>query len=164
MLLPQPRRICVSNVVQGKLAVKNWINFGGNPGHHLDTGIVFRIRHYWEIRKVVNRHKCVARTDSRDGGTGKTCLGRGMHCPSAFSFCFEWWNTEVMVGAECSTMTFAHCTVCTDASPVTAKSECKKCDEGYALSEDNSSCISAYSPLLVAVNQNIHHLTSQRTI
>jgi len=33
---------------------------GGDPDHRLDSGIVFRIRHYWEIRKVViNRHKTV---------------------------------------------------------------------------------------------------------
>ena len=25
-----------------------------------DTGIVFRIRHFWEIRKVVNGHKSAA--------------------------------------------------------------------------------------------------------
>jgi len=30
------------------------LHFGGDPDHHLDTGIVFRIRHYWEIWKVVN--------------------------------------------------------------------------------------------------------------
>ena len=29
------------------------LNFGSDPDHRLDTGIVFRIRHYWEIRKVV---------------------------------------------------------------------------------------------------------------
>ena len=28
------------------------LNFGGDPDHRLHTGIVFRIRHYWEIRKV----------------------------------------------------------------------------------------------------------------
>jgi len=32
---------------------------------------------------VVNGHKCAAHTDSPDGGTGKTCLGGGMHRPSA---------------------------------------------------------------------------------
>jgi len=31
-----------------------WLNFGGDPHHRLDTGIVFLIRHYWEIRKMVN--------------------------------------------------------------------------------------------------------------
>jgi len=62
--------------------VNKRLNFGGDPYHRLDTGIVFRIRHYWEIRKVVNGH---AHTDSPDGGTGKTYLGRGMHCPSASS-------------------------------------------------------------------------------
>ena len=33
----------------------------------------FRIRHSWEIQKVINGHN----------GSGKTCVGRGMHCPSA---------------------------------------------------------------------------------
>jgi len=44
--------------------VGNWppnkkLNFGGDPDHRLDTGIVFRIRHYWEIRKVVNGHSFI---------------------------------------------------------------------------------------------------------
>jgi len=62
------------------------LNVGGDPDHRLDTGIVFRIRHYWEIRKVVDGHKSAAHTDSPDGGTGKTCLGGRIHCPSASSF------------------------------------------------------------------------------
>jgi len=62
------------------------LHFGGDPGHYLDTGIVFRIRHCWEIRKVVNGYKSAAHTDSPDGGAGKTCLGGGMHCPSASSW------------------------------------------------------------------------------
>jgi len=41
--------------------------------------VVFRIRHYWEIRKVVNGHKSAAYTDSPYEGTGKTCLG-GRSC------------------------------------------------------------------------------------
>ena len=49
------------------------------------SGIVFRIRHYWEIQKVVNGHKSAVHTDSPDGDTGKTCLGRGVHCPCASS-------------------------------------------------------------------------------
>jgi len=61
------------------------LNFVGDPDHRLDTGIVFRIRHYFEIRKVVNGHKSAAHTDSPDGGTGKTCLDGGMHCPIASS-------------------------------------------------------------------------------
>jgi len=65
---------------QGRLAMNKQL-FGGDPHHRLDRGIVFRIRHYWEIRKVVNRHESTAHTDSPDGGTGKTCLGGGMHCP-----------------------------------------------------------------------------------
>jgi len=61
------------------------LNFGGDPDDRLDTGIVFRIRHHWEIWKVVNGHKYAAHTDSTDGDTGKTCLGGGMHCPSVSS-------------------------------------------------------------------------------
>jgi len=38
----------------GNEPMKNWLNFGGDPDHHLDTEIVFRIRRYWEIRKVVS--------------------------------------------------------------------------------------------------------------
>jgi len=57
----------------------------GDPDHCLDTGMVFQICHYWEIWKVVNGHKTAAPTVSPDSGTGKTCLGRGMHCPSASS-------------------------------------------------------------------------------
>jgi len=56
------------------------LNFGGDPDHRLDTRIVFRIRHYWEIRKVVNGNISAAHTDSPHGGTGKTCLGGGLHC------------------------------------------------------------------------------------
>jgi len=45
-------------VGNGKL--NKCLHFGGDPDHRLDTGIVFRIRHYWEIRKVLNGHKYVA--------------------------------------------------------------------------------------------------------
>jgi len=41
----------------GNGLMKKWLNFGGDPDHGLDTGIVFQIRHYWEIRKVVNGRK-----------------------------------------------------------------------------------------------------------
>ena len=34
---------------------------------------------------MVNGHKSAAHTDSPDGGTGKTCLDGGVHCPSASS-------------------------------------------------------------------------------
>jgi len=65
----------------GNGPVNKWLHFGGHPDHRLDTGIVFRIRCYWEIRKVVNAHKSAAHSDSPDGGIGKTCLGGGMRCP-----------------------------------------------------------------------------------
>jgi len=48
--------------LSGKVAngpANNWLNFGGDPDHRLDTGIVCRIRHYWEIRKVVNGHSII---------------------------------------------------------------------------------------------------------
>jgi len=79
-------RICMK--FSGKVGngpLNKLLNFGGDPDHRLDTGIVFRIRHYWEKRKVVHGHKSAADTDSPDGGTGKSCLGGGMHCPSASS-------------------------------------------------------------------------------
>jgi len=65
----------------GNGPVNKRLNFGDDPDHCLDTGIVFRIRHYWEIRKVVNGHKSAAQTDSPDGGTGKTCLDSRRHRP-----------------------------------------------------------------------------------
>jgi len=61
------------------------LNFCGDPHNSLGTGIVFVIRHYWEIRKVVNGHKSAAHADAPDGGTGKTCLSGGIPCPSASS-------------------------------------------------------------------------------
>jgi len=37
----------------GSGPMKKWLNFGDDSDHRLNTVIVFRIRHYWEIRKVV---------------------------------------------------------------------------------------------------------------
>jgi len=66
--------------------VNKWLNFHGDPDHHLDAGVVFQIRHCWEIRKlIIIRHKSAGHTDMPDGGSGKTCLGGGMHYPSASS-------------------------------------------------------------------------------
>jgi len=92
LLLPLPRRIrnCHCLSVCWQLCAKSskwicmkfsgkvgngpwnkWLNFGGSPGPCLDTGIVFRICHCWEIRKVViNRHKSAGHTDSPDGSSG----------------------------------------------------------------------------------------------
>jgi len=81
------------------MPVNKWLNLGGDPDHRMDTGIVFQIHHHWEIWKVVNRHKSAAHTDlpvwqhlnllliliRQYGSTSKTCLDRGMHCPSASS-------------------------------------------------------------------------------
>jgi len=63
--------------------VNKRLNFGGDPDHRLDTGIVFLIRHLLGDTEVVNGHKSAAHTDSPYGGTGETCLGGGMHCPNA---------------------------------------------------------------------------------
>jgi len=62
------------------------IKFRWRSGSPSGYRIVFRIRHYWEIQKVVNAHKSAAHTVSLDGGTGKTCFGEGIHCPSASSW------------------------------------------------------------------------------
>jgi len=45
----------------GNGPVNNRLNFGGDPNHRLDTGIVFRNpdSHYWVIRKVVNGHSFI---------------------------------------------------------------------------------------------------------
>ena len=38
------------------MANEQVIKFWWRPDNRLDRGTVFRIRHYWEIRKVVNGH------------------------------------------------------------------------------------------------------------
>jgi len=43
----------------GNGPINKRLNFGGDPDHRLDTGIVFRVRHYWERRKVVNGHSLI---------------------------------------------------------------------------------------------------------
>jgi len=77
-LLPPPSSICnrplsLSNFAQklrklicmnfsGKVGngpMNKWLNFGGDPDHSLDTGIVFQICHYWEIWKVVKEHSFI---------------------------------------------------------------------------------------------------------
>jgi len=55
------KRICIK--FSGKIGngpMNEWLNFGGDPVHGLDIRIVFRIRHYWEIRKSVSTD-CAAR-------------------------------------------------------------------------------------------------------
>jgi len=66
------------------------LNFGGDPDYRLHTGIILlRIRNYSDGRYG----KCLTdihsfHTNSPDRGTGKTCIGGGMHCPSASSFLY----------------------------------------------------------------------------
>ena len=50
----------------GNGPVNKWLNFGGDPNHRLDTGIVFRIRHYCQIRKVVSTD-CAAQLNALAG-------------------------------------------------------------------------------------------------
>ena len=79
--------------------INKWLNFGEDPDHRLDTGIVFLIRHYREIQKVnqksdaASNHSftlirqmaavviwlhflCRSRTDLPDGGTDVATLVR----------------------------------------------------------------------------------------
>jgi len=44
----------------GNVPMNKRLHFDGDADHRLDTGIVFRIRHCWEIRKVVSTD-CAAR-------------------------------------------------------------------------------------------------------
>jgi len=54
-------RICMKfSRKVGNAPMNKWLNFSGDPDHHLDTGIVFRIHHYWKIRKVASTD-CAAR-------------------------------------------------------------------------------------------------------
>jgi len=56
LLAKKCERICMK--FSGKVAngpLKKMINFGGDPDHRLDTGFVFRILPYWEIRKCLRK-------------------------------------------------------------------------------------------------------------
>jgi len=46
------------------------LNFGGDLDHRPDTGIVFQIRHYWEIRKVISTDCPVRRCSTRHAPAG----------------------------------------------------------------------------------------------
>jgi len=43
----------------GNGSIDKRLHFGDDPDHRLDIAIVFRIHHYWEIRKVVNGHSFI---------------------------------------------------------------------------------------------------------
>jgi len=43
----------------GNGPMNKWLNFNGDPDHRLDSEIVFRIRHYRKIWKVVNGHSFI---------------------------------------------------------------------------------------------------------
>jgi len=50
--------------------MSKYLNFGGDPDHRLDIGIVFWIRHYWEIRKVVSTDCAARRCSARHALAG----------------------------------------------------------------------------------------------
>jgi len=43
----------------GNGSVNKRLHFGVDPDHRLATGIVFQIRHCWEVRKVINGHSFI---------------------------------------------------------------------------------------------------------
>jgi len=47
------------SITVGNEPLNNWLNFGLDPDYRRDTGIVFRICHSWEIRKVLNGHSSI---------------------------------------------------------------------------------------------------------
>ena len=106
----------------GKVAnetLNNWLNFGGDLGHRLDTGIVFRIRHYWEIWKVVNGHESAAHI-------GNTCLGGGMHGPSAFSFITARRNARIASAVLATAIPSVCLSVCLSVRPSVTRRYCVK--------------------------------------
>jgi len=50
--------------------MKKYLNFGVDPDHRLHTGIVFRIRHYWKIRKLVSTDCAARRCSARHALAG----------------------------------------------------------------------------------------------
>jgi len=68
----------------GKEPLKKWLNFYGDPIHRLDTGMVFRVRHYWGS---IGRYWFARWEHWWD------VRGGGLHSPSASSFIigtFRW--------------------------------------------------------------------------
>jgi len=66
---------------------------------------------------VVSGHSFILHSNSLNGGTGKTCLGGGMHCPNVITFHVRHSRGEVYIGHAClcvclSLAAFPH--YCTD--------------------------------------------------
>jgi len=75
----------------GNRLLNRWLNFGGDPDHRMDTGIVFWIRHYWKIRKVVNGHSVTLMRQM--AALVRIALVGGMYClwcssASSFLICY----------------------------------------------------------------------------
>jgi len=80
-----PQRICIKfSGTVGSVPLDKWLHFGGDPNHCLDTGIVFRICHYQEIRKVVNGHSFILIRQM--AALVRRALAEGTHCRSASSY------------------------------------------------------------------------------
>jgi len=69
-----------------------WLYFGGDLDHRLETGIVFRIRHYWEIRKVVSTDCAARRCSARHALAGVTIatVTSQRHRPTTDSHDSQW--------------------------------------------------------------------------
>jgi len=76
--------------VGSEQTIKLWV---GDLDHCMDSGIVFRIRDYWKIQKVMNGPVCCCvqsfiRTDSPDGGTDIVTLVRRVLAEVCTTQCF----------------------------------------------------------------------------
>jgi len=62
----------------------------------VDAGIVFRIRHYWEIRKVVNKHKSAAPTDSPEAALVRRALAEVCAVQVLLVFCLRTAHAQTL--------------------------------------------------------------------
>jgi len=117
----KPERICTTfarKISNGP--VNKWLNFGGDPDHLLDTGIVFRIRHCWEIRKMVNGHSFVLIRQM--AARVRRGLAEICNVQHALSLCFWFslqWNVQSSVWpSECRQVRDGVCSCWTRTPPL----------------------------------------------
>jgi len=81
------------------------LNFGADPDHRLDTGIVFRIRQHWEIRKVVSSD-CAALRCVQIGYSGEArCIRtRVLRRPSASIYTMHCCNCNGLQHQRCASL------------------------------------------------------------
>jgi len=65
--------------------VNKRLNFGGDPDHRLDIGIVFRMRHCWKIRKAVSTDCDAAVQDHALAGVAIATMTSLRHRPTTGS-------------------------------------------------------------------------------